>query len=284
MKVVVTGAKGQLGTDLVHILTKKHHEVIGFSHAELDITDMDSVFKALTQIKPDAVIHTAAYTKVDEAESKADFAFSVNGFGTRNVVIAAQEVGAKFCYISTDYVFNGNNNRPYQEHDIPSPLSVYGKSKYVGEEYVKTLSSRYFIVRTSWVYGAHGENFVKTMLRFSKERNELGVVHDQTGSPTYAVDLAHFLCSLTQTKNYGIYHATNTGMCTWYEFAKAIFEEAGIPIKLNPIRTEDFPGPAIRPKYSVLDHQSIRSNGWADLRHWRQALKAFMEELRDKNE
>lgn len=279
MKVIVTGATGQLGTDLVQILSKNHFDVIGFSRAELDITNMDSLFLTFNRIKPDVVIHAAAYTKVDQAESEADKAYLVNSLGTRNTVIAATEVGAKFCYISTDYIFDGKNTSPYLEFDIPNPLGIYGKTKYAGEEFVKNFSSQYYIVRTSWMYGLHGENFVKTMLKLAQNRNELEVIHDQTGSPTYTVDLAYFLCNLIQTKNYGIYHASNNGSCSWYEFAKAIFEEAGISIRVNPIKTEEYNRPAPRPKYSVLDNLSIRCHGFQELRHWREALKEFIADL-----
>lgn len=281
MKVVVTGAGGQLGIDIVRLLTDRGIEVVGYGRSELDVTDLASVREALTQSKPDVIIHAAAYTKVDQAESDEDQAYRVNAYGTRNVAIAAEEIGAKVCYISTDYVFDGTSSKPYQEYDRTNPLGVYGHSKLAGEELVKTLSSRYYIVRTAWVYGRNGQNFVKTMLRLAEERDEVNVVTDQVGSPTYTEDLAAFLIDLVQTDYYGIYHATNSGSCSWYEFAKAIFEESGVDVRVNPITSLEFPRPAPRPSYSVLDHMSIRANGFQDLRHWREGLKQYIQDSRE---
>ena len=275
MKVIVTGAGGQLGYDLVRLATNRGWDVHGFSRLEMDVTDLDAVKERTTAIRPDAIIHAAAYTKVDLAEQEPELAYQVNALGTRNVAIAAEEVGARLCYISTDYVFDGNANLPYREYDQTHPLSVYGKTKLAGEKLVESLSSRYYIVRTAWVYGRHGANFVKTMLRLAAEQRELRVVHDQIGSPTYTVDLAEFLLDLVQTEKYGIYHATNSGMCSWYEFARAIFEAAGVNVKVHPVSTAEFPRPAPRPKYSVLDHMAIRANGLRDLRDWREGLLAY---------
>jgi dTDP-4-dehydrorhamnose reductase len=282
MKVIITGANGQLGHDVVKLLLSFPWEIYAFGREELDITDADLVSEKLTEIQPNVIIHAAAYTQVDQAESDEENAYLVNAYGTRNLVVAADRLQAKFCYISTDYVFNGQATSPYKEYDQTSPLGVYGKSKYAGEELVKTLCSKYFIVRTSWVYGLYGNNFVKTMLRLAQEKSELGVVNDQVGSPTYTVDLANFLVDLVQTEKYGVYHASNTGTCTWYEFAKAIFDEAGVQINVNPLTTEDFPRPAPRPKYSVMDHLAIRANGFRDLRHWKDGLKDFIKELNEK--
>ncbi|GAX91991.1 dTDP-4-dehydrorhamnose reductase [Effusibacillus lacus] len=275
MRVLITGANGQLGTDLVSTLSD-HHQIFGFGRQQLDITDLPQVLQVVQQIKPDAVIHAAAYTQVDEAESNQDRAYLANTYGTRNLAAAAQKVGAKLVYISTDYVFDGQSSIPYKEFDRTNPLSVYGKSKLAGEEMVKTLSDKYFIVRTSWLFGKHGHNFVNTMLKLAQLRNELSVVYDQTGSPTYSPDLAQFLKDLLVTDKYGIYHASNTGMCSWYEFATAIFTEAGIEVKVTPVETKNFPRPAQRPSFSVLDHTSIRLNGFAEFRHWKDALRDFM--------
>jgi dTDP-4-dehydrorhamnose reductase len=277
MKILVTGAKGQLGKDLVTQL-KSRHEVYGLGRGELDITDENQCKSSILDIQPDAVVHCAAYTAVDLAETEEDTAYKVNASGTRNLAAAAEVVGAKFCYISTDYVFDGTASTPYKEYDPTNPQSVYGKSKRAGEQLVQTLSSKYFVVRTSWVYGLHGANFVKTMLKLAKERDTLRVVDDQIGSPTYTVDLARFLAQLVVTERYGIYHASNTGACSWYEFACAIFEESGIAMKVEPCSTEEFPRPAPRPKYSVMDHLSIRTNGFEDLRHWRDALREFLNQ------
>lgn len=275
MKIIVTGAGGQLGADVVRLAKDKGWQVYGYARNELDVTDLEAARRIVSGVKPDAVIHAAAYTKVDQAETEQDEAYRVNAAGTRNIALAAEEAGARLCYVSTDYVFDGTADQPYREYDQPHPLSVYGKSKLAGEEFVRSLSSKYFIVRTAWVYGEHGQNFVKTMLRLAREQDELRVVHDQIGSPTYTVDLAEFLLELVRTDYYGIYHATNTGSCSWYEFAQAIFAEAGIDVKVDPITTDQFPRPAKRPKYSVLDHMAIRAHGLTDLRHWREALRAY---------
>ncbi|MBB5324211.1 dTDP-4-dehydrorhamnose reductase [Anoxybacillus tepidamans] len=277
MKIVVTGANGQLGQELVRQLQQTNFELYSFTKSDLDITNESIVNEVITKIKPDIIINAAAYTKVDQAEIEEETAYLVNAFGQRSLAVAAEKVGAKICYISTDYVFDGNSAIPYREYDQTNPLGVYGKSKLVGEELTKSLCSRYFIVRTAWVYGEFGQNFVKTMLRLAKEKEEIGVVNDQIGSPTYTVDLAHFIIELVQTEKFGIYHATNSEACSWYEFAKAIFEESNIKVKVNPITTEQFPRPAARPKYSVLDNFAMKVNGFPMLRHWREALKEFLK-------
>jgi len=279
MKVVVTGAKGQLGMDVVCILADKGFDVYGFGREEFNITNIEQVKKVISEVKPDVVIHSAAYTKVDLAESEPDQAFLINAYGTRNVAVASEAVGAKLVYISTDYVFEGTANKPYHEYAQTNPLSIYGKSKLAGEKFVHDFHTKFFIVRTSWVYGKHGNNFVKTMLKLAQEREELMVVHDQIGCPTYTVDLANCILELIQTEKYGIYHVSNSGQCSWYEFAKAIFEEAGVQIKVNPCKTQDFPRPAPRPMYSVFDHMALRLNGFEDLRHWKEGLKNFLEDL-----
>ncbi|SDG28160.1 dTDP-4-dehydrorhamnose reductase [Fontibacillus panacisegetis] len=284
MRVLVTGARGQLGQDLVNILEQANHNVIGCDRDTLDITDQVACLDQVLNLKPDAIIHCAAYTAVDQAEGDIDSAYAVNAVGTRNMVVAAECTGAKFCYISTDYVFDGTSTLPYQEYDNTNPQSIYGKSKRAGEELVKSLSSKYFIVRTSWVYGLYGNNFVKTMLRLGFEKPEISVVNDQKGSPTYTVDLAGFLLELISTEKYGVYHASNSGECTWYEFAQAIFEEAAaigksFSIQVNPCTTEDFPRPAPRPRNSVMEHLSIRTNGFKDIRSWREGLRDFLKEL-----
>ncbi|WP_018887673.1 dTDP-4-dehydrorhamnose reductase [Paenibacillus massiliensis] len=285
MKVMVTGAAGQLGTDAVRIFREQGHEVLASDRAQLDITDQQQTLDAVTAFKPDAIVHCAAYTAVDAAETDVDGAYRVNAVGTRNLAVAAEQVGAKLIYISTDYVFDGQSEQPYHEYDNTNPQSIYGKSKRAGEVHAQTLSSRYFIVRTSWVYGLHGNNFVKTMLKLGQEKPSLQVVHDQKGSPTYTVDLVHFLSELMLTEKYGIYHASGSGACTWYEFTQAIFEEArdimGLTIQaeLHPCTTDQFPRPAHRPANSVMEHLSIRTNGFSDLRPWREALKDFLKEL-----
>lgn len=284
MRVLVTGASGQLGKDVVALLQKKGHDVMGCSRAELDITYLEQCQQVIGGFQPDSIIHCAAYTAVDAAETDVDGAYRVNAVGTRNVATAAEKVGAKLVYISTDYVFNGRSAVPYQEYDNTDPQSVYGKSKRAGEVLAQSLSSRYFIVRTSWVYGLHGNNFVKTMLRLGQEKPSVQVVNDQKGSPTYTVDLAEFLSELILTEKYGIYHASNAGECTWYEFTQVIFDEArkagvAITAKLDPCTTDQFPRPAPRPANSSLDHVAIRTNDLHDLRHWQEGLRDFIHAM-----
>ncbi|WP_313801712.1 dTDP-4-dehydrorhamnose reductase [Cytobacillus sp.] len=276
MRVLVTGSNGQLGQDLVNLLKNYPMETYAYTKSELDIINQEAVHAIVHKIRPDVIINAAAYTKVDLAESNEDIAFAVNAWGQRNLSVAAEMYGAKMCYISTDYVFDGSGKEPYKEYDQINPLGVYGKSKYAGEELTKTLSTKYFIVRTAWVYGEHGNNFVHTMLRLAKDQNKLGVVNDQVGSPTYTVDLAQFIVRLIQTEKYGIYHATNSGSCTWYDFSKAIFEESSLEVKVTPLTTEEFPNKATRPSYSVLDNFAMRVNGFGQLRPWREALSEFI--------
>jgi dTDP-4-dehydrorhamnose reductase len=283
MRVLVTGATGQLGTDIVTLLKNSVHDVIAFARNELDITDLAQCQQVIGQYRPEVVIHCAAYTAVDAAETDIDGAYRVNAVGTRNIAVAAEAVGSKLIYISTDYVFDGTSIKPYQEYDNTNPQSIYGKSKRAGEVLVQSLSSQYFIVRTSWVYGVYGNNFVKTMLHLGQEKSSLKVVHDQKGSPTYTVDLANFLLELMPTEKYGIYHASNGGECTWYEFTQAIFEEArqlGINIiaQPEPCSTDEFPRPAHRPANSVMEHLAIRTNGLQDLRPWREGLKDYLQQ------
>lgn len=276
MRVLVTGAKGQLGTDMVLLLEKQDNiTVFGLGRDELDITNKEEVERVLLAIKPDVVVHTAAHTKVDLAQEEPDAAFLINAIGTRNVAICSEKIGAKLVYVSTDYVFDGSSTKPYHEFSQTNPLGVYGESKLAGEQFVRDFHNHFFIVRTSWVYGKYGANFVKTMLRLAEINKELKVVDDQIGCPTYTVDLAQCILELIQTDKYGVYHVSNSGQCSWYEFAKAIFEEANINIKVNPCTTEDFPRPAPRPKYSVFDHMSLRLNDFKEMRSWREGLQSF---------
>ncbi len=286
LKVLVTGSAGQLGQDLVLLLTAQGHEVMGCDRQEMDITDLDQCKEVIGGFAPDAVVHCAAHTAVDVAETDIDGAYLINATGSRNVALAAEQAGAKLVYISTDYVFDGMGTKPYHEYDNTDPQSIYGKSKRAGEILVQSLSSKFFIVRTSWVYGKYGNNFVKTMLKLGQEKPLLQVVDDQKGSPTYTVDLARFVLELIQTEKYGVYHASNSEACTWYEFTQAIFAEAeellGIKFtaKLEPCTTEQFPRPAPRPQYSVMEHLSIRTNGFQDIRPWREGLRDFLLELK----
>lgn len=277
-KIVVTGAGGQLGQELAR-LRLPNVQVIGFDRKALDITEAEQCMQTILREQPNAVIHAAAYTAVDRAESDPEGARLVNVEGTRNVAQATEAVGARFCYVSTDYVFDGQASSPYEENAATGPRTIYGKTKLEGEQAATASCSRVYIVRTAWVYGRYGNNFVRTMLQLGKQRTELCVVDDQTGSPTYTLDLARLLMELVKTERYGVYHATNDGQCTWYEFAKAIFEEAGImSLDVLPCTTEQFPRPAPRPAYSVLGQQALRISGFAPLRHWRDALREYMRE------
>lgn len=274
--IAVTGAGGQLGQELTRLFME-NVRVVGLNRDELDITDPAQCEKVIAAIKPNAIIHAAAYTAVDRAESDPDGAYLVNVDGTRNVALAAEAVGAKLCYVSTDYVFDGLGTSPYGEADPTGPQSVYGKTKLEGERQAKSLCSKTFIVRTSWVYGRYGNNFVRTMRQLAQKNAVLKVVNDQTGSPTYTNDLAELLVKLTKTKHYGTYHATNSGQCTWYEFAEAIFKEAGLTeVSLLPCTTAEFPRPAPRPSYSVLGQQALANIGLQPMRHWREALRDYI--------
>ncbi|WP_027087218.1 dTDP-4-dehydrorhamnose reductase [Cohnella panacarvi] len=276
LTIVVTGGDGQLGQELVRLCSKRC-EVVGLNRSQLDVTDKYQCLLGIKRLQPDAIVHAAAYTAVDRAETDKDGAWRVNVEGTRNVAGAAEAVGASFCYISTDYVFDGEGTIPYGELDVPNPRSVYGKTKLEGERLASALCEKTFIVRTSWVYGKYGNNFVRTMLRLARQNTKLKVVNDQKGSPTYTHDLAKFIIELVQTKKYGVYHATNSGHCTWYEFAKAVFEEAGMEhIPIAPCTTEEYPRPAPRPKYSVLGNDNLIHAGFQPLRHWRAALRDYM--------
>lgn len=280
-KILVTGANGQLGKEVALWETDGKYAIIGLGRDELDVTSLDQCRNVIDRVKPAVIIHSAAYTAVDQAETDRDGAYRVNAAGTRNIAIAARETGAKLIYVSTDYVFDGQGEEPYQEYDLPNPRTVYGKSKLAGEQLVQSLHERWFIVRTSWVYGKHGANFVKTMLKLGAEKGRLSVVSDQFGSPTYTKDLAAFLLKLAATEAYGIYHASNSGNCSWHEFAQAIFEEENMKVQVDPCSTEEFPRKAPRPKYSVMDHGAIRVNGFTDMPGWRPALNRFLQELKE---
>lgn len=281
MKVMITGGRGQLGQELEEVLSRAaEHQVVSLGREELDVTKMEALKQAVINNRPDVIIHAAANTNVDRCELNPDDAYLVNALGTRNVAVAASLIGAKLVYISTDYVFNGRLGRPYTEFDKPDPINTYGKSKLAGEQYVASLCSRYFIVRTSWLYGRHGKNFVQTMLNLAREKDEVAVVDDQVGSPTYARDLAGFLARLVKTELYGIYHASNRGACSWFEFSREIFRLAGLDhIKVRPVSSGELNRPAPRPAYSVLDNYCLRLQDLPDLRPWPEALKDFMHRL-----
>ncbi|MGS2778899.1 dTDP-4-dehydrorhamnose reductase [Robertmurraya sp. GLU-23] len=279
MLVLVTGVNGQLGYDVVKELTAKGHEAVGVGRSELDITDESAVSSYVQNLSPEAIIHCAAYTNVDAAETDQEGAYKVNALGTKYLAEAAKFVGAKMVYVSTDYVFDGDGTEPYEVNHPTKPLGVYGETKLVGEKFLQETLEKHFIVRTAWVYGINGNNFVKTMLKLGQDRKELGVVYDQVGSPTYTVDLAKFLVELIDSEKYGVYHASNEGICSWHEFAVEIFKQAGMDVKVNPLTSEEFPRPAARPKYSVLSKKKIEEEGFTPLRDWKEALKEYLKEL-----
>lgn len=278
MKVLITGGKGQLGKDLESVfLSTGIHQVISLGHGEMDITKPALVHKLIGENRPDVVIHAAANTNVDGCELKPDKAYLVNALGSRNVAVAASNVEAKLVYVSTDYVFDGRSDKPYSEFDRANPINIYGKSKLAGEQYVTGQNNKYFIIRTSWLYGQHGHNFAKTILRLAAEKAELTVADDQIGSPTYTKDLAMFIADLTQTDLYGIYHASNRGSCSWFLFARTILTMAGLNnVKARPISTSELNRPAPRPAYSVLDNYCMRLEGFQELRPWEEALKEYL--------
>ncbi|MBP1934424.1 dTDP-4-dehydrorhamnose reductase [Ammoniphilus resinae] len=276
MKILVTGYTGQLGYDVVREGARRGLEMHGVGSRDLDITDEAAVFELVRQLKPDALIHCAAYTAVDKAEDDREACWQVNVEGTRHLAQAAREIGAKFMYISTDYVFDGEGETPFTEEDSTGPIGYYGLTKYEGEKLVTTLLDHWFIVRISWVFGVNGNNFVKTMLRLAETRNELNVVADQFGSPTYTFDLAHLLIDMILTDKYGIYHASNEGYCSWTDFASEIFAQAGKAVKVNAITTEQYPTRAVRPRNSRMSKQKLVDQGFKPLPHWQDALRHYL--------
>lgn len=274
MKILLTGAKGQLGKELVRRL--KGTDFFATDTAEMDITDQRATLKIINTYRPDTVIHCAAYTNVDGAEENGETAYKINAIGTQNVAAGCLQCGAKLVYISTDYVFDGTLGRAYSEFDQPNPQSIYGKSKLAGEILAKHILNRLFIVRTSWLYG-DGNNFVRTMLKLGKERDTLRVVNDQHGCPTSTQDLAKVILTLINTEHYGTYHAANTGVTTWYDFAQKICELAGLnSVKVLPQTTEQLGRPAPRPLYSPLDNLMLRLTVGAIMRPWQEALKEYI--------
>lgn len=280
MKVLVTGAKGQLGYDVVNELTLRGHEAIGVDISEMDITSAAQTMNVIAEISPDAVIHCAAWTAVDAAEDNEDAVRRVNADGTRNVASACKAVGAKMMYISTDYVFDGQGTEPWSaDCKTFAPLNVYGRTKLEGERAVADNIDNYFIVRIAWVFGAHGKNFVDTMLRLGQTHDTLRVVNDQIGTPTYTPDLARLLVDMIETEKYGYYNATNEGgYISWYDFACEIFRQAGMKTKVIPVTTEEYGlSRAKRPFNSRLDKSKLSANGFKPLPDWRNALERYLK-------
>lgn len=277
MKVFVTGVRGQLGYDVVNELEKRGIEAVGVDIQEMDITDAASVNRVIREAAPDAVIHCAAYTAVDAAEDNVDLCRRVNADGTANIAGVCKDLGIKMMYISTDYVFDGQGTRPWEPDDERHPLNVYGQTKYEGELAVTDALDQYFIVRIAWVFGVNGKNFIKTMLNLAKTHDTITVVNDQFGSPTYTYDLARLLVDMIQTDRYGFYHATNEGICTWYEFACEIFRQAGVMVNVVPVSAAQYAAKAPRPTNSRMSKEKLTQNGFQRLPAWQDALGRYLE-------
>ena len=283
MRVLVTGVKGQLGYDVAKRL--KELDMFDFKGVDLedfDLTNHEQTIEYIRNYAPDAIVHCAAYTAVDRAETEQDICYAVNVNGTQYIAEACKEIDAKMVYISTDYVFDGDGDDELEVDSPKKPISVYGKTKSLGEDKVTELLSKYFIIRTSWVFGINGNNFVKTMSRLGSERSEISVVADQFGSPTYTPDLARLIVDMIQTEKYGTYHGTNEGFCSWYDFAKAIMEKNNLACKVLPITTEQYPTPAKRPHNSRLSKVSLDKAGFKRLPNWEDALERYVAGMMDK--
>ena len=279
MRILVTGVKGQLGYDVMNELAKREHTGIGVDIEEMDITDAAKVEQVIKESEVEAVIHCAAYTAVDAAEDNAELCHKINAEGTENIAKVCKELDLKMIYISTDYVFNGEGTRPWEPDDEREPLNVYGQAKYEGELAVEKYLEKYYIVRIAWVFGVNGKNFIKTMLNLSETHDELSVVNDQIGSPTYTYDLAKLLVDMVETDKYGRYHATNEGLCTWYEFATEIFRQAGKEITVHPVTSEQFPSKAKRPHNSRMSKDKLEANGFDRLPTWQDALNRYLKTI-----
>ncbi|AEV69380.1 dTDP-4-dehydrorhamnose reductase [Acetivibrio clariflavus] len=285
MKIIVTGSQGQLGKEILKQLDISRYDITAVGKSELNIAVLDDVVSMFRAIKPDVVINCAAYTNVDACETDFDTAFKVNAIGPRNLAIASGEVNAKIVHISTDYVFDGKgvlkdgSIRPYVEYDIAHPETAYGKTKLEGENFVKLFNNRHFIIRTAWLYG-EGKNFVRTMLELSQKNGVyLKVVNDQRGTPTSTEELAGMIRYLIDTDNYGLFHGTCEGQCTWYEFTREIFRIKGITTEVIPCTTQEYPRPAPRPAYSVLENYMLKLTSNYMFRDWREALEIYLRKL-----
>lgn len=286
MKVLVTGANGQLGTDVMAELVKRGHEAVGVNSRQMDITKADMVRYVMTDVKPEAVIHCAAWTAVDDAEDKVEAVRAVNALGTENIARLCKEQDCKLMYISTDYVFDGTGETPWEPDDDRQPLNVYGQTKYEGELAVEKYAEKFFIVRIAWVFGLNGKNFIKTMLELAKTHEELKVVSDQIGSPTYTRDLAGLLADMIETDKYGWYHATNEGFCSWYDFAREIFRQASAlghtecqQMTVKPVASGEFPTKAARPSNSLMSKNKLTENGFRRLPEWQDAVARYLKEI-----
>jgi len=283
LRVLVIGANGQLGLEVCNVL-EGEYEVIPATREDADITNLDQVLSLVDKTSPEAIINTAAYTDVDGCEKDKEKAFLINALGARNVAIAAREVDAKLVHISTDYVFDGTKEGPYREYDPPSPLNTYGWSKFLGEQLVKEQNPRSFILRVAWLYSAHRKNFVKTMLKLARERQEIRVVSDQRGNPTFAGDVARQIQVLLDTHSYGLYHCVSQGSCSRFEFAKEIFRIAGLNVKLIPVKSSEFPTVARRPPHSVLENFMLKIQDLDIMPHWLESLERELPKIMEEVE
>lgn len=281
MKVLVTGSNGQLGREIIGVLKEQNINCAGIDIDDVDITKQQDVYEAVAKSGCDIIIHCAAYTAVDKAESDRETCYKTNVIGTRYIAKAAKKANAKLVYISTDYVFDGNGKDPHLPSNVKNPVNYYGLTKSQGEDIAAALVDKLFIVRISWVFGKYGHNFVKTVQRITRERSEINIVNDQIGSPTYTFDLAQLLIDMIKTDKYGVYHATNEGFISWYDFAKAIVEKCGIKTKINPISTEMYPTPAKRPQNSRLDKNCLIEKGFSTLPNWEDALTRYLYDTKD---
>ncbi len=278
MKVLVTGVKGQLGFDVCKELDKRNIENKGIDRDDCDITDEQAVLSYIKNYAPDVVIHCAAYTAVDRAEDEKEICYNVNVKGTEYIARACKEIDAKMVYISTDYVFEGTGDKAYEVQDNTAPDNTYGITKYQGEEAVRKILSKYFIIRISWVFGINGNNFINTMMKLGESRSELNVVADQIGSPTYTYDTAPLICDMIATEKYGTYHATNEGYCSWADLAEYIFSVTGQKVLVHHIKSEEYPTKASRPKNSRLSKASLDNAGFKRLPDWQDAVKRYINE------
>lgn len=274
MKILITGANGQLGKEITRYYSNKGHELLLEDSKSLDITNMKLVYDYFNNKKPDIVINCAAYTKVDKCEEEIDISYKVNVIGAKNLAIASYNIGCEIVHISTDYVFDGNGNKPLTEFDLCNPKTIYGKTKLYGETMIKEFNPKHYIIRTAWLYG-DGNNFVNTMLNLAKTHKTLKVVNDQIGTPTSTIELAKIIANLIKNKNYGLFHCTCKGECSWYEFANEIFKLNNINIEVIPCTTDEFPRPAKRPKYSVLRNYMLELTTGDIVKHWKEALKDY---------
>ena len=277
MRVLVTGAGGMLAKDLISCLLERGYEILSLLHNDLDITDLGAVRATLDGYEPELVINCAAYNKVDEAEEEEPLALSVNGLGVQNVCLACQEIDTPLVHFSTDYIFDGTKESPYTIYDEPNPISAYGRSKLLGEKYLLWLLSRFYLVRTSWLFGHYGSNFIETMLGLGRKDKQISVVKDQKGCPTWTYHLAQAVVGLIETERYGIYHITNSELTTWFDFAREIFRLSGRDIEVLPVTSDRFPRPARRPRNSVLDPFPLPEVLGREMPSWREALKEYLE-------